>query len=125
MIQLIDPRRVGSRWANATGSDLVGPTVPGNVADIVSGSSGGSSTGSQLVNNSDFWNTIGTSISSLTDMFGNIFAGAGNKQTDTVANAGANYIVPVQQKSNNTWLWIVLGVALLAVTVVLLRKFKK
>lgn len=122
MIQLIDPRRVGSRWANATGSDLVGPTVPDNVADVVNGSGGDTAKWWQ---NSDIWNAIGTSMSGLTDMFGNIFGGAGNKQTDTVANAGANYIVPVQQKSNNTWLWIVLGVALLAVAVVLLRKFKK
>lgn len=122
MIQLIDPRRVGSRWANATGSGLVGPTIPDNVADVVNGNSGG---GAKWWQNSDIWNAISTSMSGLTDMFGNIFGGAGNKQTDTVANAGANYIVPVQQKSNNTWLWIVGGVALLAVAVVLLRKFKK
>ncbi len=123
MIQLIDPRSVGFRWANATGSDLVGPTIPGNVADIVNGSGTGTAKWWQ---NSDIWNAIGTSMSGLTDMFGNIFGGAGNKQTDTVSNAGANYIVPNQnQKSNNTWLWIVGVVLLLAVAAILLRKFKK
>ena len=105
MIQIIDPRRGNERFANIAGSE-----------------SGG------LANNSEFWGAVGGAFSSLADMFGNIFAGAGNKnnnQQDTVSNAGATYIPPSTQSKNYTWLWIVGTVGLIVLAVILLRKFKK
>lgn len=112
MILFTDPR-VSSRWANTTGTETAVPT----------GTDAGTTKWWQ---NSDMWGAIGQSFSGLTDMFGSIFSGAGNKQTDTVSNAGANYIVPqTQQKSNKTWLWIVGAVALVAVAFIAFRKFKK
>lgn len=112
MLQIIDPRLCSRRFANADGGAEVSTT---------SGSDGGS----KWWQNSEMWSAIGSSFSSLTDMFGSIFSGAGSK-TDTVSNAGAAYIVPSQNtKKNNTWIWLV-GVAVVAVVaVVLLRKFKK
>ena len=114
MILLKDPRLVSSRWANTTGTETAVPT----------GTDAGTTKWWQ---NSDIWGAIGNSFQGLTDMFGSIFAGAGNKQTDTVSNAGANYIVPNQnqQKSNTAWLWIIGVVALVAVAFILFRRFKK
>lgn len=114
MILFTDPRSVSSRWANTTGTETAVST--GTATDTT-----------KWWQNSDMWGAIGNSFKGLTDMFGSIFAGAGNKQTDSVADAGANYIVPNQtpQKSNKTWLWIVGAVALVAVAFILFRKFKK
>lgn len=116
MILLMDPRSVSSRWANTTGTETA----------VTTAGTGASGTG-KVWQNSDFWNAVGNSFKGLTDMFGNIFAGAGSKQTDTVSDAGAAYIVPNQnqQKSSMTWLWIVGVVALVAVVFIALRKFKK
>ncbi|MDE6493306.1 MAG: hypothetical protein K2L50_01830 [Bacteroidales bacterium] len=113
MVQLTDPRLTEARWANTTGTETTVST--------------GTDTGTtKWWQNSDIWGAIGNSFQGLTDMFGSIFAGAGNKQTDTVANAGANYIVPSQnqQKSNTAWLWIVGVVALVLVVFILFKKFK-
>ena len=114
MIQLTDPRLVGARWANADGAETAV-------------SAGTSASTTKWWQNSEMWSAIGNSFQGLTDMFGNIFAGAGNKQTDTVTDAGAAYIVPnqTQQNSNKTWLWIVGAVALVAVAFILFKKFKK
>ncbi len=115
MILLKDPRLCSGRFANADGG-----------ADASTPASTGSDGGGNWWQNSEMWSAIGSSFRGLTDMFGSIFSGAGNKQTDTVSNAGAAYIVPNQNaKKNNTWIWLV-GVAVVAVVaVVLLRKFKK
>ena len=118
MMQLTDPRLASSRWANTTGTET---TVPTSTPSASAGDS------SKWWQNSDIWGAIGNSFQGLTDMFGSIFAGAGNKQTDSVADAGAAYIVPnqTQQNSNKTWLWIVGAVTLVAVAFILFRRFKK
>lgn len=114
----------GGRFANLDGDDsFIGPPEP--TWDL-SGTGGGNNgwDGSTIAG------LVSSVVGSLSDMFGSIFGGAGNKQgdtdTSTVEGAGTVYLPQNTKKSSSSaWIWILLAVVAAVVVLLFLRKQKK